>query len=336
MSDMWDAREKTWAFPIFGIAGFGGPALGPVIGAWIGPSPYLSWRWSDWIMLIGTGVVFVIVFAFQPETLAPRLLGYKAAHFRKVTGDDRFKAAHEVSMGGLGAEIWTTLKRPFTLIVEPIVFVFGLYMSVVYIVLFTFLDGYEFIFTETYGISAGLTYTIFVGIFVGVLLGCFLIYPVVIKTRKDLEKRGDDGTGSSIRPEIRLLFVMWGGAEAIPISLFWMGWTNYASISPWSGIMASVLFGYGIITVFLSAYMYIIDSYEILSASALTLVTLMRYFAAGGMTVVGFPFYKNLGVHWTLTILGALSTLLVPVPYALYIWGHKLRKRSKYAMAKDD
>lgn len=332
MSDMWNPKEKTWAFPIFGISGFGGPALGPVIGAWIGPSPYLSWRWSDWIMLIGTGVVFFFVVAFQPETMSPRLLKYKAAHLRKLTGDERFQAQHELDQGGLGQVLKTTLSRPFILITEPIVFLFGLYMSVVYIVLFTFLDGYEFIFTMTYGIGQGLTFTIFVGIFVGVLIGCVLIYPVLVVTNKDLKKRGDDGAGSKIRPELRLLYVMWGGAQAIPISLFWMGWTNYASISPWSGIIASVVFGYGIITVFLSAYMYIIDSYEVMSASALTIVTLMRYFAAGGMTVVGFPFYTNLGVHWTLTILGALSVLLVPVPYALYIWGPQIRKKSKYAI----
>lgn len=28
ISDMWNAKEKTWAFPIFAIVGFGGPALG--------------------------------------------------------------------------------------------------------------------------------------------------------------------------------------------------------------------------------------------------------------------------------------------------------------------
>jgi hypothetical protein len=27
--------------------------------------------------------------------------------------------------------------------------------------------------------------------------------------------------------------------------------------------------------------------------------------AAGGMAVVGIPFYKNMSEHWTLTILGA-------------------------------
>lgn len=77
--------------------------------------------------------------------------------------------------------------------------------------------------------------------------------------------------------------------------------------------------------------MYIIDSYEVYAASALTFLTVVRYIAAGGMTVAGIPFYRNMGTHWTLTILGGLSTLMVPIPYVFYHYGHVIRRRSKYA-----
>jgi hypothetical protein len=33
------------------------------------------------------------------------------------------------------------------------------------------------------------------------------------------------------------------------------------------------------------------------------------------MTVVGIPFYENVGVPYTLTILACITALLVPVPY---------------------
>lgn len=81
--------------------------------------------------------------------------------------------------------------------------------------------------------------------------------------------------------------------------------------------------------------MYIIDSYEIYAASALTFVALVRYIAAGGMTVVGIPFYKNLGSQYTLTIMACIAAVLTPIPYALYIWGPKVRKLSKYAVNKN-
>lgn len=91
----------------------------------------------------------------------------------------------------------------------------------------------------------------------------------------------------------------------------------------------------GILCVFISSYQYIIDSYESYSASVLATVTLIGYVAAGGMVEVAIPFYRNLGVHWTLTILGALSALLVPVSYLFHHAATKIQGRSRYATVKE-
>lgn len=118
----------------------------------------------------------------------------------------------------------------------------------------------------------------------------------------------------------------------IPASLFWMGWTDYSNISVWSPLAATVLTGIGILSVFISCYQYIIESYGIYSASALASVTLIRYLAAGGMVVAASPMYENLGVHWALTLLAFLSLLLVPVPFFFYRYGKRIRNWSRYAV----
>ena len=82
----------------------------------------------------------------------------------------------------------------------------------------------------------------------------------------------------------------------------------------------------------MSAYMYIIDAYEVNAASALTLATVVRFFISGGLTVAGIPFYENVGTHWTLTIMAVLSALLAPVPFVLYAYGPWVRKHSKHAV----
>ncbi|KAF2246952.1 MFS general substrate transporter [Trematosphaeria pertusa] len=183
--------------------------------------------------------------------------------------------------------------------------------------------GYDYIFGEIHGTRLGITGLCSLGITVG-LFGATALVPLIYK-----------GGGTRLPPEFRLWFSMLGGALAIPISLFWMGWTSYSWISIWSPLDASVLFGYGILCVFISSYQYIIDSYESYSASALASVTLIRYVAAGAMAVVGILFYENMGVHWTLTILGGISALLVPVPYLFYMYGKQIKGKSKYAVAKD-
>ncbi|KAL4939884.1 hypothetical protein BDV06DRAFT_230787 [Aspergillus oleicola] len=334
VSDVWNTLEKTFGFPVFAIPGFGGPILGPVVGAYIGQSPAISWRWSEWIMLVIDGLVIGVIILFGRETSGPRLLYYKARFYRKLTGDTRFKTAEEAS----GAEdtlavLKRHFSRPWILLMEPIVLAFTFYLTVVYIVLFTFLDGYPTIFGETYGINNGLTNICFLGLFIGILLAMFLVPVLYRRTARQLESDGDDGSGQMLDQESRLFFAFCG-APAVPVGLFWMGWTAYPNISIWSPLASSLLIGFGIICIFLSAYMYTIDSYGHYAASALTFIALVRYLAAGGMTVVGIPMYNNLGTHWTLTVLGIISTVAMPIPYVLKKWGPSLRRRSRWAISK--
>lgn len=227
ISDMWDPLEKSYAFSIFAIPGFGGPVLGPVIGSYIGIGNIGSWRWSEWITLILAGLVTGLILLFQSETYPPLLLKWKAQHLRRITGDDRFRAPMEITKTTLWSLLKIAMKRPFLLMTEPIVLLMAFYLTILYIVLFTFLSGYTFIFTNTYGVSQGLTNVIFVGMFVGILLAIPLVPFALHKTKQDLRKSASKGN-AQFNPEVRLWFAMLG-APAIPISLFWMGWTARVS-----------------------------------------------------------------------------------------------------------
>lgn len=334
ISDLYNPLEKTYGFPLYALSAFIGPILAPVIGSYIGPSSLISWRWTEWVCLIMSGLVLVICFAAMPETYGPLLLTWKAAHLRQITGDDRFRAEHEIVDSTLFSRLKVAMTRPFLMLTEPIVMSMTLYLTVVYIVLFTFLDGYTYIFQDTYGISQGLTNVIFVAMFLGVLSIGVLVPIIYRMTVKELERARTQGE-KMFNPEVRLWFCMLGAAPAIPISLFWMGWTANPNISIWSPIIASFVFGYGITGIFITAYMYIIDSYEVYSASALTFVSLVRYVIAGGMTVIGIPFYENVGVAHTCTILACIACVLVPIPYIFYKYGYIIRRKSKYAVSRE-
>ncbi len=182
---------------------------------------------------------------FQPETFAPILLTWKAGHLRNITGDDRYRGPVEVRQESLTVRLKRALYRPFLLTFqEPIIMLVALYLTVIYIVLFTFLDGYTYIFEQTYGISQGLTGLCFLGIIIG-LFGASALVPLIFKwAKRDLKKIQEEG-GDRLPPEYRLWYSMLGGSVAIPVSLFWMGWTARPDISIWSPLVASVLFGYG-------------------------------------------------------------------------------------------
>lgn len=173
--------------------------------------------------MIFSGLVLALVLAFSPETYAPVLLKWKAKHLREITGDQRYRAEIEVKDTTFFQSMRTALYRPFLLTVtEPIIVLIALYLTVVYIILFTFLDGYVYIFQMPYNLDDGLLGCCFLGIVVGLFCASALT-PLIYKwAKKELAKREEEGI-HHLAPEFRLWYTMLGGSFAIPISLFWMG-----------------------------------------------------------------------------------------------------------------
>ncbi|CAG9989196.1 unnamed protein product, partial [Clonostachys byssicola] len=218
IADLWDPLHKVYAFLIYAIPGFGGPVIGQLIGSFIPPA--LGWRWLEWIMLIMGGTILVLVLLLLPETYGNLLLYWKASVLRKKTGDNRYRAPMEMRTSSLRHRLLIALSRPFLWsYTELIVMLFSLYLTIVYIILFTFLEGYHYIFGEIYGLSPGLVGISWAAMLVGMLFIWIIATVVYSWTAKELKLT------SRIRPETRLWYAMLGGAPALPIGLFWMGWT---------------------------------------------------------------------------------------------------------------
>jgi hypothetical protein len=181
------------------------------------------------------------------------------------------------------------------------------------------LTGFDFIFEEIFGLSQGITFLCFLGLGIGFFGASALVPWIYITYKKKLAQVKAHG-GVRLNPEQRLVFAMIG-APFLPFGLFWMAWTSYASIGPWSAIVSTLPTGFAIMGIFISTYQYLIDSFEAHAASALVGTTFVRYIVAGGMVEVSIPMYKNLGVHWTLTVLGAISLVMAPVPFLFYKFG---------------
>jgi MFS family permease len=222
VADLWNPVQKAYAFPVYAIPAFIGPMVGQIIGSFVPTT--LGWRWLEWLMLIMGGAILILIVLVQPETYGNLLLHWKASVLRKETGDSRYRAPMELRRESLGRRLLTAIYRPFLWsYTELIIILMSVYLTVVYIVLFTFLEGYTYVFGETYGLSLGLTNVCWAGMLVGIVLTGGTVPLVYSWTAKEYQKTG------RILPETRLWYAMLGGAPAVPISLFWMGWTNYVS-----------------------------------------------------------------------------------------------------------
>lgn len=164
------------------------------------------------------------------------------------------------------------------------------------------------------------------------------------RSLKEVQAQG----GATLPPERRLIFAMYVesiqpqaeiqrsftkphsrlGAPALPIGLFWMGWTAFDHVNIWVPIVSCIPIGFAILGIFISTYQYLIDAYVAHAASALVGVTFVRYILCAGMVPASIPLYHNIGVHWTCTLLGGISLLMAPVPFVFYkVFSSKILSR---------
>ncbi|KAH9209668.1 hypothetical protein DL95DRAFT_476561 [Leptodontidium sp. 2 PMI_412] len=254
-SDLWGPMERFYAFPVRKrrIHGSHFRSRGRWIHRTEQPRLVAVVRIDP---LIISGLIFVLFVLFQPETFSPIFLKWKAAHLRKITGDERYATEVDSRADSFWKRLTHTLYRPFLLTVRELI-----------VILFSLA---------------------FLGIAVGL---CFasLLLPLIYTWAKRYLAAAQASHG----PNARLPLRSDSGSLCLALQL----------ISCWSGLLSSMLFGNGILCIFISSYQYIIDSYEMYAASVLASLTLIQYVAASGMTVVGIPFCKNVEVHWTFTIL---------------------------------
>ncbi|KAM0559801.1 hypothetical protein ACHAPJ_003748 [Fusarium lateritium] len=326
VNDQFRPVKRALVFPIVAWANVAAPVIAPIASGWIVANPKLGWRWTEWVTLIISGLAFVVALFFLPETYFPLLLTWKAKELRRITGDRRYNSEHEQS-----PSFWKGLRKTLPLPAtffrsEPVIIVLGLYLILLYILLFSFLSGFDYIFKETYGLKPGYQGSCFAAIAVGATAFA-LCGPGLYEWARQHTERV---RGAALQPEFRL----WPAivtSPLLPVSLFWLGWTNYASISIWSGLGACFLFGIVLTSIYVSSYEYITDSYGEHSAIALASITMSRYLIAGGMVMAARPMYEAIGVHWTMSLLGCVAILLAPAPILFWKYGPRLREKSAYA-----
>jgi len=126
------------------------------------------------------------------------------------------------------------------------------------------------------------------------------------------------------------------GGVAFSAGLFWLGWTGYNGKVPWIvPTLSGLLTGFGIFTVFLQLLNYIVDAYLMFAASAIAANTFMRSLFGCVFPLFATYMFNGIGINWTMTLLGCVAALLVPLPVIFFIWGPKLRQKSKFAPGLD-
>jgi hypothetical protein len=121
------------------------------------------------------------------------------------------------------------------------------------------------------------------------------------------------------------------GAVIFCAGLFLFGWTSKPSISWVPSVIAAGMIGAGFNIVFQSAINFLIDTYTLYAASAVSANTFLRSLMAAGLPLAARPMFKALGVGPACSLLGGVAALAIPIPLVFMKYGARLRAKSKYA-----
>ena len=149
-----------------------------------------------------------------------------------MTGDGRYLSESELQRIPLSRRLARSIGMPLRFILtELIIDLFALYLVVIYIILFGFLPGFDFIFGTDgiYGLDQNHTGLCFISISVGFLVALVPIRPIFLRFKRKLVQAQQEGR-EKVMPEERLVFAIIG-APFLPISIFWIGWTAWPSVS---------------------------------------------------------------------------------------------------------
>jgi len=325
-SDMYDNKQRGPAIVVFSATVFLGPMLAPFIGGFIQLSG-AGWRWNIYLPAFMGVLATVLDLFFLKESYPPVVLVGKAAELRRRTKNWGIHAKQEEVEVDFGELVTKNLTRPLRLLfTEPVVLALTVYMSFIYGLLYLFLTAYPLVFQGVHGFNAGVGGLPFFGMMVGIVLVASYIVWESGKYNKKLE--ANDGIPI---PEWRLPPVILGGV-LFSLGLFWFGWTGYTKSIPWIVPTLSGLFtGFGLLAIFICCFNYLVDTYLMFAASVIAGNTFLRSISAAGFPLFARQMFNGLGIQWAGTLLGCFSALLVPIPVLFYLYGRKLREKSKFA-----
>ncbi|KAF4549272.1 Caffeine resistance protein-like protein 3 [Elsinoe fawcettii] len=326
LADIYPPKKQAYALSVWGMSAVAGPTLGPTVASFAVVAN--GWTWSIWPLMWLSGFALLVLFFFLPETSQSNILFRKMRRIQKITGNDKV-TCEPVLMGEsmTGKDIaMMVLVRPITLnFQEPMVFACNLYIALIYGLLYIWFESFPLTFLQLYRFPEGTFGLTYLGILAGALItiGPFFAYLYFIQ-----EKQFDEN--GNIQPEKRMIPAMFGGF-AIPICLFWFGWS--AGRTHWiMPIIGSGFFSIGAFCLFNSILSYLGDAYPNNVASVYAGNDLFRSAFGAGFPLFATAMYNKLGIDWASSTLAFISIAFIPIPFVLYKYGRTLRvNHSKFA-----
>ncbi|TVY80897.1 Efflux pump rdc3 [Lachnellula suecica] len=324
IGDIFPSESRGSGMSLVMLAPLIGGAVGPAISGAIAEK--LGWRKILWISAAVAIVCETLFFILLRETYKVPILQRRAARLRKETKDESLTCAWDAEKPSAWLTLQTSITRPLVVMLHSSVLqlmsIYGGMVFAFYYILATTLPG---ILSTTYGFSPALVGTSFLAFSIGATFGIIVCNLLLDKIYIKLGK----SNGGTAHPEFRLPILI-GGAVLMPVIVALYGWTPYAGWSVYLLLFIVALLGFDLLLITVPLASYIVDSFGLYSASAMTMFFLARCLGGTLLPLAIPPLTNALGLGYGFLVLAAICLALIPLPVLVMRYGPHWRQNSTY------
>lgn len=295
-----------------------GATLAPIIGAYVTYEAPGAWRWTAWTTLLFAGVLCIAALFTVRETSSRRCLELKAKRLRFETGNWALHAKSEETPVEFRDIVQRYLTKPMRIFVmEPILISITAYLTLVYGILYLAFQAFPKAY-QARGWSVPASDLPFLAVLLGVIaafLTCSL-YTLTEFKRRVYKNNGVFVAEDRLPPMIL-------GAVILPPSLLWFGWSG--NVHWISQVLASFVIGYGLLLIFITGIVYLVDVYQHHANSAMSIHVVVRSLIACSFPLWANLMYDHLGIAWGTSLLAFLCVPMLFAPVVFYIYGARIR-----------
>ncbi|KAF7999012.1 hypothetical protein HF325_006544 [Metschnikowia pulcherrima] len=269
------------------------PSFGPIIGAGL-ISDSGSYHWPFWFVCIVSGVLFITLSVFLPESSTSTLLYRKAERLRALTGNYRIVSQGHLDLGekDLHTILTETFWRPFEIMIfEPVVLLINIYLGLIYAILYLWFEAFPIVFYETYGFSLVGMGASYMSQILGLLIGACVYLPIIYHrfTKKLL-------AGETLAPEVHLPVCIYGSL-AMSLGMIVFAWTSTPSVHWIAPMIGAGAFMFGAFFAYQTLFNYLGMSFYRYLASVFAGNIFLRAIMGGAFPLFGRSLFVNLATN---------------------------------------
>jgi MFS family permease len=316
IGDIFPSEQRGSAMSVVMLAPLLGGAVGPAISGAIAET--MGWRQTMWLA-IGLAIVCEIAFlTLFRETYKVTVL----AKMGKPIAENTDTPAPEEEDLGLVASITRPAKVFFSSFILQILSLYGSLVFTFFYVMSTTLPD---ILQHNYNFSPAMIGTAFLSFSVGSILGLIVCNLFLDRIYKKFAAAGE----AKPSPENRLPLLI-VSSIALPFVVAMYGWVAQLVLPVWLMLLSVVFLGGFVILSMVPLMAYVVDAFNLFSASAMTAVLITRCLMGTFLPLVTVPLTDNIGYGLGFTILAAACLVLAPVPFFIWRYGGQWRQKSEF------